>query len=329
MSIFDRSFLITTVITAVICGAIYYYFHMKMVEFERALVKQNQVLSSFIANVQQEFRTMTRGTAIGGGVTDPINISNELASEEAIAAVKALEHKKIVISDSTYEDSTEDSAEESDEDSVSDNDEIMTNTNLDNKLVICDMSRDDTKKNDMKFIVMSSLGITNLYTPEKYIPDTYTSNITNVVDNSDSDSDSESETDIESECEEYKCRIMSDITTLNDLPVEEINIDQLPDFAQTLSAEPLSTVDSTSVELTSVELTSAELTSVEPIISVEPTTSVEPISVEPTTNYDDLKVSDLRKLALGKQLVHKDEAKNLKKNELLAVLKKHIDTTHF
>ena len=55
MSIFDRSFLITTVITAVICGAIYYYFHMKMAEFERALVKQNQVLSSFIANVQQLF----------------------------------------------------------------------------------------------------------------------------------------------------------------------------------------------------------------------------------------------------------------------------------
>ena len=56
MALFERSFLITTGVTAVICGVIFYYFNTRVRELELALAKQSQVLASFIANVQQEFR---------------------------------------------------------------------------------------------------------------------------------------------------------------------------------------------------------------------------------------------------------------------------------
>ena len=65
MSLFDRTFLITAGVTAVICGAIYYFLNAKIRDLELALVKQNQVLSSFIANVQQEFRAMAMANGTG------------------------------------------------------------------------------------------------------------------------------------------------------------------------------------------------------------------------------------------------------------------------
>ena len=41
----------------------------------------------------------------------------------------------------------------------------------------------------------------------------------------------------------------------------------------------------------------------------------------PVSKYEDLKVDELRKLAVEKDLVKKDEVKKLKKPELLALLK--------
>ena len=85
MGLFDRSFLITTGITAVICGAILYYINARMRELELALAKQNQVLSSFIANVQQEFRLRQQAET---------NISS-LASKEAIQFVENMEKEQL------------------------------------------------------------------------------------------------------------------------------------------------------------------------------------------------------------------------------------------
>ena len=39
-------------ITVIVCGAITFYCHKKFQYIEQSIMKQNQVLSSFIANVQ-------------------------------------------------------------------------------------------------------------------------------------------------------------------------------------------------------------------------------------------------------------------------------------
>ena len=171
MTLFDRTFLISTGVTAVICGALIYYFNAKIRDLELALVKQNQVLSSFIANVQQEFRlravasAMGGANAMGGASASADKETNEMASPEALAAVAEIEYKKIVISDNecvSDDDDSDDGSDVSDDDG-SDSDSVSDNDDDENKLVICDLpNNENNEESDMKVIDMSSLGLTNL-----------------------------------------------------------------------------------------------------------------------------------------------------------------------
>lgn len=318
MTLFDRTFLISTGVTAVICGALIYYFNAKIRDLELALVKQNQVLSSFIANVQQEFRLRASASAMGGSSTmGGVNAmggamggasastdkeTNELASPEALAAVAEIEYKKIVISDNecvSDDDDSDDSVSESnsdndgsDSDSVSDNDDDDEN----NKLVICDLpnseSNENSEESDMKVIDMSSLGLTNLnlyalkseiFTPE------------NISENESDDDESESGSGDESDDDFQhisKSLIEMEVIKLDELPIEEVVVAPAP--------------------------------VVEPVTAPVPAPVPVPVPVPaPTNKYDDLKVDELRKLVVEKGLGQKEEVKKLKKNELLAVLKKH------
>ena len=309
MTLFDRTFLISTGVTAVICGALIYYFNAKIRDLELALVKQNQVLSSFIANVQQEFRLRAvanamggaTGGAMGGASASTDKETNELASPEALAAVAEIEYKKIVISDNecvSDDDDSDDGSDisesdddGSDSDSVSDNDDDENN-----KLVICDLPNSENNENseesDMKVIDMSSLGLTNLnlyslkseiFTPE------------NISENESDDDESESGSGDESDDDFQhisKSLIEMEVIKLDELPIEEVVVAPV----------------------------------VEPVTAPVPAPVVAPVAVPvpaPTNKYDDLKVDELRKLVVEKGLGQKEEVKKLKKNELLAVLKKH------
>ena len=284
MSLFDRSFLITTGITAVICGALFYYFNTRVRELELALVRQSQVLSSFISNVQQEFRAGSKSTVV---------YDNELASPEAIRAVNE-EHKKIVISDSECDsdDDDDDNESVSDNDSVSDNESVSDNdepTNIKvediplddthNKLVVCDLpSVGDTNTNDDIRVIDMSL-----------------------VDNvllSDEDEDENSDDDeSDNEFEHVKDNIK--IGNLN-IKVEKLN-----------PVEKLDSLDVTNVDATEVNATEVNV-------------DVTDVNVDANTNslesYNDLKVDELRKIVVDKGLAKKEEAKKLKKNELLTTL---------
>jgi hypothetical protein len=325
MSIFDRTFLISTGVTAVICGALYYYLNAKIRDLEQALVKQNQVLSSFIANVQQEFRAMAMARAgagmgaHGGGANgmtfEIVSGSNELASPEALAAVADLANRKIVITDSdcasetdasASEADSDDSASEADSDASESDDDSASEAETDakeeqNKLVICDLSL-----NDMKVIDMSSLGISQLeiYTPERQSED----------EESDTDSDSEAD---ESEEDGFH--------RVSKLVIEEVNLNVLDLLNITSKIEELQVEElSAPVELTAPA--HVELTAPAPALAQEEASEQGEASVPASkeiSKYDELKVDELRKIVLEKGLGQKEEVKKLKKNELLAVLKKN------
>jgi hypothetical protein len=338
MNLFDRTFLISTGVTAVICGALYYYLNTKIRDLEQALVKQNQVLSAFIANVQQEFRAMAMARAngvvvgangVGGAMTfEIVTKSNELASSEALAAVAEFEKKKIVITESecdsdsdsesdaseadaseaeadaseadasaseadaseadTDEEEEEEDAREEDEEDAREEDANEAGEN-NNKLVICDLSL-----NDMKIIDMSSLGISHLeiYTPEKQ--------------SDEEDSESEDDDSEEDNSEE------DGFHRVSKLVIEEVNLNVL-DLLNTTSK----------IEEIQVE----ELPGPAPASAPAPAPAPLEASLEVPANavpkYDDLKVDELRKIVLEKGLAQKDEVKKLKKNELLAILKKY------
>jgi hypothetical protein len=344
MSLFDRTFLITAGVTAVICGAIYYFLNAKIRDLELALVKQNQVLSSFIANVQQEFRAMARangtGTSANNMTFEIIRSSNELASPEALAAVAGIDNRKIFITDSDSEsdsDSGSDSESDSEADaSESDTSEVDTNeadtnevdTNeadtseadtTHNKLLICDLSL-----NDSKIIDMSSLDISHLeiYMSEKPGKGAGASKAGAGAgagaskagagaskagagagaDASSSESD-EDDSDEEDNSEE------DGFHRVSNLGIEQDNLTIL----KLLNIEDLTTVsDTNKLEETKIESLPIQ-TPTEPLSENAQTSSV--------SKYEDLKVDELRKLAVEKDLVKKDEVKKLKKPELLALLK--------
>ena len=285
MGLFDRSFLITTGISAVICVAIIYYINTRMRELELALAKQNQVLSSFIANVQQEFRLSSSRQQMQPAVTS-------LASDEAIKFVENMEKEKslndkIVVSDSESDD---ESVSDSDDESVSDEDES------ENKLIICDLTKntDDIKIIELNTTTQQSSvqrsSVEQVYTGSQvYVEQVFTPEKLSDNDESDDESDNDSDTEYEH------------IT--NTVQSEEINIDKMLVFLDNLPQE---------VNVHS-EVQEDSINSVEKVENVEKNTKV---------NLNDLKVDDLRKLALDKQLTTKEESKKLKKNELLALLKK-------
>jgi len=277
MALFDRSFLITTGITAVICGAILYYINTRMRELELALAKQNQVLSSFIANVQQEFRLSSTRQQAQTNVTS-------LASDEAIKFVENMEkkHEKIIVSDSDDESVSDDDESISDDDeSISDDDVESVKEISQNKIIICDLSQViDLNAKVQPSIEEINIAAPEIYTPETHAPEIYTPEIytpeiytpDRISDDDASDDESDSESELEYE------------HVLNSSYVEEIHVEKLD-------------------------------------LPVE--TKIDDIAkAEAKLNLNDLKVDDLRKLALDKKLTTKEEAKKLKKNELLALLKK-------
>lgn len=278
MSLFDRTFLITTGITAVICGALFYYFNNRMRELEIALVKQNQVLSSFIANVQQEFR---------GGRN-----SNELASPEALKAVydsnsvgvsvindngndnNQLVYEKIVISDSECDSDDSDSESESESDS---DDECE-------KVIICDLSFSDENKNDIKVV----------------------------------------EIDLNKDISTRTFNMASNNMTpinMTSINMSSIKLEVLSDESDDESDDDALGHSDNDFEIVNIE------SSLENILNVVKVTEYEAKSdavEEKEVKLEDLKVDELRKMVLDKDLVKKEEAKKLKKNELLALLKKTL-----
>lgn len=318
MSLFDRNFLISTGVTAVICGAIYYYLNAKIRELEHALVKQNQVLSSFIANVQQEFRAMASANGVGAngvgangrganGMTfEIVTGSNELASPEALAAVAELDNRKIVITGSVCDSSSEDDSEAGDSDSESDNEEETEETEEhdNNKLIICDLP-----VNDMKIIDMSSLGISHLeiYTPEKQSEDE--------ADAGASEADTSASEVEESDSEE------DGFHRVTKLVIGDVNLNVSDLLNTTNKIEEIQVEELlTPVEAPALVPVHVEALALVPVDVEAPAPALAPVSKD-ITNYDDLKVDDLRKLAVEKGLAQKDSVKKLKKPELLALLK--------
>lgn len=339
MSLIDRNFLITTGITAVICGALYYYFNSRIRDLEYALAKQNQVLSSFIVNVQQELMagggkrnntsvSDSNSNSDSNSDSNSNSVSDELASPEAIQAVAELKkNNKIVISDSDA-DSVSDSDSDSDNDNDNDSDSVSDNDSDDEsnhqKVVICDLSLNsmpinavtlssitgsEEGKNDVKVVEMSLadlngdmhhktmnmasfLNMTGLhmYSGNMSSSNTSTSNLKLADIEVISDDSDESESDSNDDFEHVSLNMLESMLQVD---VEEIKVE----------------------EVNKVQVQEVNKVQVQEVNKVQ--------VQDDKTRLEDLKVDDLRKMALDKGLVKKEEAKKLKKNELLALLKKN------
>jgi hypothetical protein len=123
-------------ITLLFCGFLFVYFNTRLAQLKNAIEKQNRVLTSFITNIQSDIRGGGNGCGSSGNdnascdyedeeereIKNIVISENNLASDEAVNAVRRFEREKIVVSDdSESEDS--DSDNDSDSDSEDSDDE--------------------------------------------------------------------------------------------------------------------------------------------------------------------------------------------------------------
>jgi hypothetical protein len=118
LSLEGKGLLISVGITIIMCGAITYYCHMRVKNVEVALMKQNQVLTSFITNVQNEIRKGSLNNS------KPVDLS----TPEAREAVKNIENKKIEVSDDEADSDSDSDSESSESGSDSDSDSESEST---------------------------------------------------------------------------------------------------------------------------------------------------------------------------------------------------------
>ena len=126
-------------ITLLFCGFLFVYFNTRLAQLKNAVEKQNRVLTSFITNIQSDIRGGGNGCGSSGNdnascdyedeeereIKNIVISENNLASDEAVNAVRRFEREKIVVSDdSESEDSDSDNDSDS-EDSDDENEDVV------------------------------------------------------------------------------------------------------------------------------------------------------------------------------------------------------------
>ena len=194
----NSGIIVSISITILVAGLIVFYFNSRFIALENQISRQQQVLSTFVANMRNDIQPMMATQTSG-----PISEDATPEAQEAAERFSNQPQDKIAISDdSEEEDDTDDDTEDDNSivnNSGSDNDERETSTN--DVIEVID-SELETVDNGVKIIELS-----------KNSPDQ-----TDDINNSADDADDEEEDD-EDDDEEIN---QDDDDTLEDLDVEHI-----------------------------------------------------------------------------------------------------------
>lgn len=290
----NPSFIIYVGILMLILGAIIYYCNMRFQMIESAVMKQNAVLTSFIANMQREIRF--------GGAQNTSSIS--AATPEACVAAAQLSIQKTDISqrievsdDSESEDDTinesEDDGDDTDTDTdsnASDEDSIEKKINILEPIVI----NIGEKLSDSRPLVGNDIKVIDLETMEFKLPVADRINLENIVKieklepepepELDPDSESESESDSESE------------SGLSEGEEDGFEIKKM--YSKTSQVKVKSAAAAAAVKKSPVPDTGDKI-------------------------FENMRVEELRKLALEKSLASKEDLKKIKKAELIVMMNKY------
>lgn len=351
--------LMTVGINLAICGAVVYYIHKRMRSLENAMLKQNQVFSSFMTEIQREMNKRSLATVN--------SVSNELASPEAIAAVsKMVNINKIEVSDDDLSEDDDDSSNDDDLSECSDDSgdedadvkkiklsdfdmkdgidhsvfslkedvdlanhiEDMMVSSMANNFMMMQQGRVGSGGSGIVFINGNSLMMNNDNTSYSGMPMPYIEEITDlnaeenkkviVLNNLESDSDDDSD----DEAEEGIIKIVKkstpprsplflQIESLNDKdePIKIINSEDFED--KNTSVPSARTKVKGKKTIVTMDMESGELSS--------SSSSSKSVANE-SNKLDQLKIDDLRKLVVDKNLETKENVKKMKKPELLLLL---------
>ena len=300
--------LITAAVAVLACGVVLFYCHTRMQQMETALLKQHQVLSSFICNIENEIRS---GTLLmkSQPQTSAATATTDYSTPEALAAARQLQagagagagagvkasytDSRIEVSENDDEDTSSDSSSDSESDDEKEQEPKQEKSDivLKQSAMTPPCLSPVCKVEDIKIIELPSTSVLLAADLKLNLSDDLTAVDMNLLGESSDDDEEDDEDDDEQE-QEHEQEQEQEHELNNDSDLEIITV-TLPVPVDT---EPVPTT------------TTALLT----VTKLLPTVSLQ---------YDGLKVEELRKKVVDLSLATKDEAKKLKKNELLALLK--------
>ena len=310
--------LIPIFITVIICGVMFIYVNSRLANLEHSIEKQQRVLTAFITNVQNDIRggglsampasagasagampasasAMPAGASAMPSGAMPSSLgkmisANHLATPEALAAVK---RDKIVVSD---DDCSE--AESSDDESISDEESSSDEENEQEEIKIIKLNAPKSEEREepmvLNFEVLSSgppqMFMTHLGSPMQMSPQMFMEVLSHQNQNSSSSVSSSS-----------ICEIVDDTIELTSLDMASFGLDK---------------TDTAGLSIVDVDGLANANHSISNGGSSSSSESSDP------AHYEQMRVDDLRKIVLEKNIAPKEEVKKLKKPELLALLKK-------
>jgi hypothetical protein len=299
MGIFSNSgpLLISTCITVLICGAVLYFCTARLNNIEQAVQTQNKVLSDFIFNVQADLRNG------GGGQRQ----TTQLSSPEARTAVAELLQKnngKITVSDDDEDDDDDDEISSESDDDESNDESSSEESDEEGQLKEVQLKEVQLKEVQMKEVQIQEIQLSeNIETIDISIkqPVSLFENTDNMqfIKLIELDPISPSQTistptnESESEDEESS----------DDDVDEKIIITKLP--SRPLAPKPALMTTPTPAQVVPVPA---------PVVPVP-----QDVPLQTRQQLEAIKVDDLRKLAVERNLTTKENARKLKKNEILAL----------
>jgi hypothetical protein len=269
-----NSLIISIALTLLVGAIIVYYLNTRIVSVEKALTRQNTILTEFIANIRNEFAGPVVSTTSGPA-------SKDATPEAKIAAETFLNNPmdKIEVSDdsNTSSDSISDSDSESDSDSDNDNDN--------GGVKIIDLNS-EPKEPSIKTISLA-------HTDDADSLQVQTNSDIDSDPNTSCDSDSDNDADNEKEQQLVETNVETNAESKKEISLEDVEI--LP--------------EETSSGLDVHQLFTKHLE--EKLITSDSITN---------TNFQKMKVDELRKIAKEGNLGNDDDIGKMKKKDLVVLL---------
>ena len=337
---------ITIGINLVVCGAIVYYFHRRLLSVESAFIKQNQIFSSFMVefkrDINMQLQMQQHPSQQQKMYKEESGDVIELASPEAIKAVSI--NNKIEVSDDSESESESDSEEDSDDDEAGTESEAGsaseagTESEAEEEIKTIDLTNMDII-DDHLYLNEADLGLSNQEIFQDMMNASMISNsfmhstsglsgsFVIISDDSSLSSSSDkkiiilndedsSSSDSDDEAEEEPLKIIKKSTPpptpliqtidLEPVPVEPVSVIELQEEETPVIKKPVKAKKN--IVLMDMETG---------IIEAPAQATVQEVA---TATADNMKVDDLRKLAVDKNLVTKENVKKMKKAELLTLL---------
>ena len=133
----SSGFIVAISITLLLSGLIVYYFNSRFVALEKLVVRQQQILSTFITNMRNDIKPHSENSHISGATPEAQAAAERFMGEPC---------EKISVSDNESDDESDDESDESDDDSDGDTeDNVDDDTNVvdSNSIKVIELTNSD------------------------------------------------------------------------------------------------------------------------------------------------------------------------------------------